>query len=177
VDAGLFSNLGYNRSVNFVNTDLSRNDVYTTGGGLTLAKYVPGQYSIRLNAGLNYFHSRSSINVGAPLHYWGQTHSAMLGVFPFHGFEVNTNANYIWQEKTGAFGKNISVMAWNAFLNQNFCKNQLALRFSVNNILDANAGISRGNSGNVNTESSTNVMGRYWILSVIYHFAGKYSGK
>ena len=176
VDAGFHAVAMYSRSVNYIDADLSRNDNYTSGGGFSLAKNVPDRYSVSINTNFSYFYNRSSVNVAAPTHYWAQNHYGQLSIFPFRGFEINTNANYTWQQKTGSFGNATSVLLWNGFVSQNFLQNQLTMRVSINNILDRNAGISRSNVGNTNSETTTNIMGRYWMLSGIWHFTHKRRG-
>ncbi|HEY4061157.1 MAG TPA: outer membrane beta-barrel protein [Puia sp.] len=170
IDAGFHINASYGRSVNYVGVDLSRNDNYIAGGGFSLAKYVPDKYSIQLNTNFSYFYNRSSVNVTAPTHYWTQSHYGLFSFFPFRGFEINTTVNYTWQQQTGNFGNSTSVLLWNGFVSQNFLNNQLTIRASINNLLDRNAGISRSNLGNTNSETTTNIMGRYWMLSGIWHF-------
>jgi len=170
-----FHGLGtYARTVNYVNADLSRNDAYTGGGGISLNRFVADKYSLQLNTNFTYFDQVSSINATAPVHYWTQNHSAALTIYFIRGFEVNTNASYTWQEKTSAFGSATSVLLWNAYVSRNFMHDKLVARFQFNNLLDANAGITRTTAANVNTQSSTNILGRYWMLSAIYHFDRKF---
>src|SRR6185312_1499346 len=52
----------YGRTVNYVNADLSRNDVYTGGGGISLGKFVVGKYSLQASTNFAYFDQVSSIN-------------------------------------------------------------------------------------------------------------------
>jgi len=119
---------------------------------------------------VGYFYARSSINVGAPTRYWTQSHNGTLSIFPFQGFEINTTVNYTWQQKTSVFGQDISILLWNAYASQNFFNNQLTVRAAFSNILNQNSGISRSNSGNTLSETSTNVLGRNWLVSAVWHF-------
>ena len=177
VDAGLITYVGYSRSVNFVNADLSRNDVYTGGANFSLRQYRPDKYSFQVDTKFTYFDASSSINTAAPIRYWAQSHSGSVSLFLLRDFEINTNATYTWQEKTRSFSSNTSVLLWNAFVSRNFLANRLVVKFNANNILGQNSGISRSNVGNVNTESATNILGRYWMLSAAYHFNHKYKEK
>jgi hypothetical protein len=174
LDMGMDGNLVYTRNVNFVNADLSQNETYTSGGGFTLAKNVAEKYSFQLGTHASYFTSQSSINTAAPIHYWTENQTASLNVFLLQGFELNTIANYSWQQKNNAFGKDISVFMWSASAGKNFLANRLALKFQLNNILNQNSGISRSNSGNTNTETSTNILGRYWQVSLAWRFEKKF---
>jgi hypothetical protein len=176
-DAGWHFNGSYVRSANYVNADLNRNDAYTGGGGLSLTKFVQNSYSLQVNTNFVYFDQTSSINTSVPVRYWTQNHQGSLTIYLIPGFEINTSAVYTWQEKTSAFAANTSVLLWNAYVSRNFLHDNLVAKFQFNNILDANAGISRTNNGNINTQNSTNILGRYWMLSAIYHFDKKFKKK
>jgi hypothetical protein len=170
MDLGFNSAGSYGRNVNYVGSDLSHNDNYSGSGGMTLAKYVQDLFSIRLDTKFTYQDNRSSVNTNAPVRYWTQNHNASLSIFALKGYELGTQATYTWQEKTSVFDKNTSVLLWNAAISRNFLDSRLAMRLQAINLLDRNSGISRSNSGNTNTEASTNILGRYWMLSLTYHF-------
>ncbi len=177
IDAGVAGSFAYSRSVNYINADLNNSDNYTSGGGVKLGKDVSDKDAIQLETRFTYFDSRSSVNTNAPIHYWTQSQTGSLLLFFIPGFEVGTNTSYSWQEKTSAFAKSTSVLLWNASLGHNFMAGRLGLRLTANNLLNQNAGISRSNSGYVNTETSTNILGRYWLLSLAYRFDHKYKRK
>ncbi|HWB94090.1 MAG TPA: outer membrane beta-barrel protein [Puia sp.] len=176
-DAGFHASATYARSVSYINADLSRNDAYTGGGGFSVNRYVQDKYSLQLNTNFVYFDQISSINAAAPVRYWTQTHAGAVTLYLIRDLEINTNAVYTWQQKTSAFSANTSVVLWNAYVSRNFLHGKLVGRFQLNNILDANAGINRSNTGNINTQSFTNILGRYWMLSAIYHFDKKFKKK
>lgn len=167
----------YARTVNFINADLNRNDAYTGGSGFNLSKYVPDKFLIQLNTNFAYFDQVSSINTGAPMRYWTQSHAGAITLYFIKDFEINTNAVYTWQEKTSAFAANTSVLLWNAYLSRDVLHGKFVVKFQVNNMLNANAGITRTNTGNINTQSSTNILGRFWMVSAIYHFDKKFRKK
>jgi hypothetical protein len=170
IDWGIYLSGSYNRSVNFVNSDISRNDIYVNGGGLNARKYVADKYSFQVNTSFSYFHSRSSVNSSAPIHYWSQSHSAAATLYIIPHYELGSNATYTLQGNNGSFAGNTSVVLWNAWLSRNFLGDKLTAKAVFNNILDQNSGITRSSSTNINTQTATNILGRYWMLSVIYHF-------
>jgi hypothetical protein len=176
-DAGAYFAGNYSRTVNYINADLSNNDAYTANGGFNLTRNVPEKYALQLYSTVGYFETVSSINKSSPLHYWTQNNSGALTLFLIKNFEINTNATYTWQQKTSAFADNTAVLLWNAYVSRNFWQNKLALRVQLNNILDRNAGITRTNTANITTESSTNILGRYYMVSAIYHFDKKFKKK
>ena len=167
----------FTQSMTYVNADLSRNNASTIEGGFGIYKYVLGKYNFELNTNFVYFNQVSSINVSAPVHYWTQNHDAALTLYLIRGFELNTNATYTWQEKTSAFSSSTSVLLWNSYISRNFFHKRLVAKFQFNNMLNQNSGISRSSSGNSNMQSSTNILGRYWMASVIYHFDKKFKQK
>lgn len=177
VDWGFHTSFSGTRTMNFVNADLSRNDAYTTGGGLSASRYAADKYNFQLNTDVSYFYSRSSINTAAPVHYWTQSHSAMASFYFIPHYQLGTSATYTWQEKTSSFSAGTSVLLWNAYASRNLLQDKLVVKIVLNNILGQNAGISRTNSANVNTQTATNILGRYGMLSVVYHFDKKFKKK
>jgi Outer membrane protein beta-barrel family len=177
VDLGLHGQDSYTRSVNYVNADLSHNTTNTVGGGFSLNKYDASKYALQVNTNFVFLGQSSSIDPAAPVHYWSQNHRGSVTLFFIRNFEVNTNAVYTWQQKTSAFTGNTSVLLWNAYVSHNFFNNRLVAKFQFNNILNANAGVTRTNALNTYTQSSTNILGRYWMLSAAWHFDHKFKHK
>jgi len=167
----------YGRTVSYINADLSRNDAYSGGGGLSLNKYMQGKYSLQLDFKFTYFDQVSSINTAAPVRYWTQSHMVAVTFYFIKDFEINTNTVYTWQQKNSSFSGNTSVMLWNAYFSHDFLRGRLVGKFQVNNILNASAGISRTNMANINTQSSTNTIGRYWMISAAWHFDRKFKSR
>jgi len=176
-DVGLHTGITYSRAVNYLNADLSRNSSYTAEGGFGLNKYVAQSYSLQLNTRFMYFSQRSSINSSSTVHYWTQIHQGSLTLFFFRNFEMNTNALYTWQQGTSNFASGTAVLLWNSYISRNFLHDKLVAKFQFNNMLNANSGVTRANTGNTNTETSNNILGRYWMLSVSYHFDRKFKRK
>src|SRR6185312_5124133 len=177
IDVNIFANECYSRTVTYVNAEVSRNDAYAGRGGINLNKYIIDKLALQLNTSFTYFDQNSSINRSAPIRYWSQNHQGSLTLFFIPGFEINMNAVYTWQQKTAAFSANTSVLLWNGYVARNFMHDKLVVKFQFNNILDANAGVTRTNAANVNTETSTNILGRYWMLSATWHFDKKFRRK
>jgi len=170
VDFGFRASTSFTRTMNYVNSDLTGNNTYSNGAGISLGKYVIDEYSIRVSTNFAYLDQTSSINPATPLRYWTQQHSGSLSFFFVRQYEINSTFSYTWQEKTSTFPGNTSVLLWNNYISRNFLHDKLVLKAAINNLLNANAGISRMNTGNITTESSSNILGRYWMFSAIYHF-------
>jgi hypothetical protein len=170
IELGGNANLSFGRGVNYVGDILSHNDNLNVGGGLSIGKYVADRYSIRLNASANYSSSVSSVNPSLSTHFWTQNHNFELSWFPIRGLEVNSIGNYSWQQNTSAFTGNNWTFFWNAYVSKNFLQNRLVVKWRINDILGQNAGIGRSISGNTTTQTTSNIVGRYWMISVSYRF-------
>jgi hypothetical protein len=170
LDIGANANFTLNQNVNYIGNLLSDNDIYGAGGGLSIRKYVANVYSFRVQSTVNYTYTRSSVNTGMPTQFWSQGQNVQLSYFPLPGLEVNTNFNYNWRQKTSIFDNNNSTFLWNAFMSKNFLQNRLVVTWRINDILGENAGIGRSISGNTITQTTSNIIGRYWMLSATYRF-------
>ncbi|HTR29175.1 MAG TPA: TonB-dependent receptor [Puia sp.] len=170
IEIGMNFNGNAGRSVNYVGDILSNNDIYNAGGGMSIGKYVADRFNIRLGANANYSATRSSINTSQAIHFWTQNENFELSWFILPGLELNTNGYYNWQQKTSAFVGNTSTFFWNAFVSKNFLQNRLVVKWWINDILGQNAGIGRSISGNTTSQTSSNVVGRYWMISASYRF-------
>ena len=157
--------LSFIRSVNYVNQYLSRNNNYTTGLGVAVSKFVPDKYNFMINSSLAYTYSSSSINVSQPLHYVNYSHYVMLSVFPLAGFEISTTGIYTWRQRLNNFDTRNSSILWNARIGKDLFKNLLNIRWQINDILEQNAGITRTSTANQTSESTVNIIGRYWMVT------------
>lgn len=177
IDFTFFTNDKYILNSNYINTLLNRNSAYILTQGIALNTYIADKLSLDLNLNITYDNQYNSINTTAPVRYWSQSHSGGLTVFIFKDFELNSNATYSWQQKTSAFSSNTSVLIWNSYINRSFLKGKLTARFQLNNLLNSNSGISRNYINNITSQTSTNILGRYWMLSMTYHFDRKFKRK
>jgi hypothetical protein len=176
-DAGVHATGNYSQTVNYINADLNHTNIYTGSGGFSLNKNVPEKYTLQLNTDFSYLSQVSSVNIASPIRYWTQSHYLALTVFILRNYEINSNAVYTWQQKTSQFTANTSVLLLNGSVSRNILNERLALKAQWSNILNQNTGASRAAINNINTQTTTNILGRYWMLSVIYHFDKKFKQK
>ena len=170
LDLGLNGNVSFGRNVNYVGNLLSNNDSYNAAAGVSVGKYVADRYSFRINSGISYSSTNSSVNTGILTRFWTQNQNLQLSYFLMPGLEVNSNVDYNWRQKTSVFDQHNSTLLWNAFVSKNFLQNRLVVKWRINDILGQNAGINRTISGNTISQTTANVIGRYWMLSATYRF-------
>lgn len=171
------SNFAYARNVSYINTELSKNDSYNPGAGIDLTRHVTGKYDLILNTQFNFNENKSSVNETLSTHYWEQHHNGALAIYLLRNYVLNANFEYLWQQAANSYGSNNSMFLLNAGIGRDLFSNALTVKFLCNNLLDEARGIGRSNVGNVNTETSTNILGRYWLLTLSWKFDHKHKGK
>jgi outer membrane receptor protein involved in Fe transport len=175
IDFGLHSDLSLGRNVNYLGDILSDNNSYRVGGGLSIGKFVADRYGLSLNTVVNYHDIYSSVNLVSAVRYWTSGEILEASYFLLPGFQLNSYCNYSWRQKTSLFDKDNTTVTWNAFISKNLFGNKWSIRCQVNNILDQNLGISRNIDGNTVAQTAANMIGRYWMVSLIYRFNHRFN--
>jgi hypothetical protein len=173
LDAGLTTIFNYGRAINYVNDVLSNNINYRPMMELWMKKFVDKKYSFSITSAYGYSFSRSSINPGAPIHYWTQRQYAQLAISPTVSMAVSTGIRYDWRQKLDASDRKNATMIWDAGIEESFLKNRLNLSWRINDILGQNSGINRTTSANQLRETVQNILGRFWMLSASWRFVHK----
>lgn len=161
-------NENHNRVNNVKN--VTNNESYEIGVGIS--RYKENKYSIFINSRIIYNKTRSSIRQNLKTLFLSQSHNFSLNYnLPFR-MEVNTEINVQMRQKTSAFGNNNNVILWNAYIGKRFFKNDKGLiSFRGNDLLNKNKGVVRYINSNVITESSFNMIKRYFQLNFTWNFS------
>ncbi|MDE1191590.1 MAG: outer membrane beta-barrel family protein [Arachidicoccus sp.] len=123
---------------------------FTTTPGYNISKYTISQG----NSNANYYQQESTIE-GT----W----------YTNSGWEIGTDFNYTFY--TGkSQGQNVSIPLWNATLTKQIFKNKAGeISLSVHDILNQNKGVSFTRGDNYSTQTTTNILKRYVLLSFTYN--------
>ena len=170
IELDLRANLSFGQNAGYVGALLNHNNYFSSGGGISIGKYVADRYAIRLNANATYSSNMSSVNPGFSTSFWTQNHSFEISWFPIAGLEVNTSGSYTWQEKISTFTGNNWNLFWSAYASKNFLQGRMVVKWQINDITGQNSGIGRTISGNTITQTAANTLGRYWVISASYRF-------
>jgi len=162
---------------NYINADLNKNTTYSGTEAISVQKSVTEKYSFKLSSDFVYFAQSSNINSSIPYRYWTQNHSTEIVIYLGSDYMVKSNAIYTWQQRATELMPSTSTFLWDASAGKDLFRHRLTVRIELHNILDRNIGISRTNINNTNTSTSTNVLGRNWMLSATLHFDKKWSRK
>lgn len=177
IDWGLSGTNTYSRTINFVNADLVRTDLYVNGLEVNAKKYLAERLSFQISTSFSYTASQTSVTESPNLHYWSQFHALSATFYPMPKYEFGTSAKYEWQQSVKTLSGATSIILWNAYASRSFLNDRLILRVQINNILDQNSGIDRVNTGNTSTQTAKNILGRVWMLSATYHFDRRLKGR
>ena len=111
---------------------------------------------------------QNTLQTNANNNYFTHTASGKFNWLFWKGFVFNTNIqNTLYRGISQGF--NQDIVLWNAALGYKFLKDKsLELRAGVNDILNQNSGISRTVSQTYIEDDRTQVLKRYWMLTLTY---------
>ncbi|HEY0299422.1 MAG TPA: outer membrane beta-barrel family protein [Arachidicoccus sp.] len=159
-----------NKYANSVNGVLNTTSANSYSFGINLDKYKEKKYEFYVWSNLSYNSSNSTLQNQIDNNSWSSNINPNLDIFFPAKFQLHTDGNYKWQGKTQTFDS-YSQFIWNAWFGRKFLKREnLLLKFSVNDILNQNNGYSRQPYNNTFTQSVTSTIGRYFMLSLEWNF-------
>jgi hypothetical protein len=167
----------YNHTNGFLNGQ--RNSTSTSSAGAMLKfNYRPSEKAfVDANANLDYNINDYSLNPDQNTRTLIQNYTLSLSYeFPL---AITLTSFYNWQ-RTGAQGslpaRDISY--WNAAIYKSIFHNHSGqVRLSVFNMLNGSSNVSQGSGPNYIETSRSNLIGRLWLLSLVWHFRTFPGGK
>jgi hypothetical protein len=172
INVGLEGRTNINHNVNYIDDFKNINDSYTFGGGPNVGYDKQKKFSIWLGTGFYHNSSKTSLRPDVVTRYWTQEHWAEANVTLPWKFEINTDCNFNFRQKTSVFDRNNNSIRWNARIDRKILKADAArIRFSAFDILDQNIGFNRNINSNFISERTYDTMRRYFMLSFIWNFS------
>lgn len=168
---GFNGNINTSRYVNIVNNvlNVTKNRSYTMG--LNLNKSKEKKYDIGVWSNATYTTSTSSVQEDVKTNYWTFEVNPNIDVFLPKKFQIHTDGNFNFRQKTTVFIGNNNVVLWNAWIGKKFLKGDaLLIKASVNDILNQNIGFSRTVNSNYISQNTYSTIRRYFLLSVVWNF-------
>jgi len=174
IDMALNLNVNTNgsNSYNYVNSQLNKttNANYNLSAGLS--KYKEKKYNVSFSFGPAYNAQQSSLNKQVNSNGWSYNGNGAVRVFLPAKLEIGGDARYTYSPKTSAFDQHFEQTLINAGLTKKFFKeSNLALRLTVNDLLNQNTGFSRNASANTITQSEISTIKRYFLFSLSWDFS------
>lgn len=164
-------NYDYSRYVNIVNNlfNVTNSNNYTFQVGLYKDKEK--KYSFGLNPSATYTTSISSIQQNVKTNYWSFDVNPNAHVYFLKKFQIQTDCDFSFRQKTSAFDNNTNVIAWNAWIGRTFTKKDaLTVKIIGHDLLDQNIGFNRTVNSNFISENTYTTIKRYFLLSVLWNF-------
>lgn len=160
-----------NRNTNYTNglKNITRSTNLSAGPGLSYYKEKKADFSFSFNTGYSW--STASLRPDQPTNYWTFSPRIDSRVTLPAKFEIQTDCNFNFRQKTDAFPTNNNTIVWNARLDRKFLKKDKGtLRIGAYDILDQNLNVDRNITSNFISERNCNAIRRHFMFSVIYNF-------
>lgn len=169
--AGINPTIFLSRTTNFINGDKNISKSLNIGPNVNLNKRDVEKYELGLTYRPSYNSSKSSISSAADQTYWIQNIS-------FDGrytlpvkIDIGTSVSFEHRQKISADDTRNQVIYLNAFIEKRLLKKeQLTVRFSMNDILDQNRGYERVIQPNAVIERNYLTFQRYGLITISYNF-------
>ncbi|HKG68320.1 MAG TPA: outer membrane beta-barrel protein, partial [Segetibacter sp.] len=127
---------------------------------------------INYNSSINYNTSTSTVNRSLKTNYYTHSHNLYFNVTLPKRFELNTNVEANFRQKTNLFTANNNVIIWNAYIGKKMFKNDKGMiSIRANDILDQNRGYNRFVNSNILREESYQTLRRYFLLTYTWNFS------
>ena len=162
-------NGSYTKSINKINDQENLTINKNMGAGLEI-RIESDSLEFSIGGNFDYTIPSSSINSQTLLPYYSQVYnSSIMWKLPFK-FYIETDAKYTVNSKRTT-GYNINMFIWNATISKRFFKTEnFILSFDVNDILAQNLSANRFVSGNIITDTRSNIITRYFMGRLTYKF-------
>jgi hypothetical protein len=158
----------YNLIPDLINDQKNLANNYNFSQGLVLSSNISQKVDFTLSYTGNYSIVKNSLQKQADNNYFNQVTTFKFNWLPYKGIIFNTNLTHTLY--TGlAQSYNQNYLLWNVALGYKFLKNQsLDVRASVFDMLKQNNSISRNVTDTYIEDSQTQVLTRYYMLTVTY---------
>ncbi|AYD46822.1 TonB-dependent receptor [Arachidicoccus soli] len=154
--------------------DSEKNFTYTTSfaEGIRWSTSVSKSFDINASVTPSYNISKysitSSIN-SSNTNYYSQSSSFEGTFYTNSGWQLASDFNYTFY-RGKAPGQNISIPLWNASITKQIFKNKAGeISLSVHDILNENKGVNFQRSLNYSSQTTTNILKRYALLTFTYN--------
>ncbi len=172
ISASRYNNIVSTLNNNILNSLKNRTDNNSYGFNFGANKSKEKKYDINYYGNINYNSSTSSVNPNLKTNYYTHSHNLYLNITLPHKFELNTNVEANFRQKTNLFAANNNVILWNAYIGKKMFKNDKGMiSIRANDILDQNRGYNRFINSNVLREETYQTLRRYFLLTYTWNFS------
>jgi hypothetical protein len=164
-------NLRQGNNVSIVNSLLNTTKSMSYGLGVDMFKTKDKKYELRLSSSANYTNSNSSIQTNVKTNYWTFNVQPAADVYLPKKFQVHSDVDANFRQKTSVFDYNTNVVLWNAWFGKKLLKNDaLLIKVVANDLLNQNIGFNRTVNSNFISQNTYSTIQRFYMLSVVWNF-------
>ena len=170
-------NIGFNLNTDanvyysYINNDLTKSKSNNYSGGVSLSQYKQKKYDVYVSFNPGYNTNETSIPQSKNNNGWVYYSNAGFNVYLPGKFQISSNANHEYREKTASFNEDFKRLIWNASVSKKFMKqDNVILTLSGNDLLNENNGFSRRINNNIVTQRSYVTIKRYFLASLVWEF-------
>ncbi|WP_158559125.1 outer membrane beta-barrel protein [Deminuibacter soli] len=171
----LGSNISYQQSQSLVNGESNYTRNTGLNGTIRWTTNLDNYFDMNFSSTSTYNIARNTVNTRTNANYFFQAFSAEITYFSKNGWIVASDLDYSYNGNHSP-GYNASVPLWNPAIAKQFLKNHAAeLRLQVFDLLNQNTAVARAVTTNTITDTRTNTLKRYFMLTFTYNlrnFAG-----
>jgi hypothetical protein len=169
---GLSMNVYQYANTSFLNKVRNLQKNTSIGLSPSIELELPNQVlHISIRSSIDYSKSTSTITGNVANSFWSHRHTVEALAFLPWKLELKTNANIQFQPSNSAFVNRMNIIKWNASLNKKLTKNEkLEVALSVVDILNQATGYYAYAEGNTVSETTSNYIPRYFMLSLNWNF-------
>jgi hypothetical protein len=165
-------NAGYNRYVDFINSNKVSTNNTNAGFSFDVSKSKDKKYDVGMSAGTN-FNIQKTTQGTFKNQYFTNEIGFNGTIYLKKVWSLSTNYNFYGRQKTAQSPAN-NINKWNARLQKTFKKDEYTTYFAVNDILNQNNGFNRTFGQNASfTETTQNTLRRYWMVGFTWNFKNK----
>ncbi|MBG9377621.1 TonB-dependent receptor [Panacibacter sp. DH6] len=168
---GLNANVNGSRYVSIVNDSLNTTNSGSYTLGLNINKDKEKKYSFYVSPSATYTTSKSSIQTGLPTKYWTFNINTSFDVFLPLKFQIHSDCDFNFRQKTEVFSTNNNVILWNAWVGKKFMKKEnLLVKVTGHDLLNQNIGFDRTVNSNYISQRTYSTIQRFFLLSLVWNF-------
>ncbi|HTD42385.1 MAG TPA: outer membrane beta-barrel protein [Mucilaginibacter sp.] len=171
LNAGVAFNVNGNNIYNYTNDSLNMSKNYVFNPNLILGMFKQKKIEMNFNGGPTYTVSETSLAPKVNNNGWG-ARAGLDGTIYLPGkFQVGTYSDYQYSAATASFHQSYSRVNLSTFIIKTFLKNDnLMVELWGNDLLNQASGFSRVANANLITQTTSNTLKRYFMLTINYDF-------
>ncbi|MCD2423660.1 outer membrane beta-barrel protein [Niabella pedocola] len=171
LQAGAYGSISGGNTFSLINRAVNKLNYTTYTLGLEFFKTKMKAYSLYLTGTGGYTLNSSSLQPGSNNNYFFYNLNPSADIYFLKKFQLHTDLNYLWQQKSRAFSDNFTRTIWNAWVGRNFLKNdQLTIKISCNDILNENNGYARTANNTFFSENRYTTIRRFFMVGATWSF-------